>query len=364
MNRTNSSLFNVSRRSTLGLVLLAGAIALSSACGGGGGRLLVVDLRTDYVPVVEVVQVETKVLSSSGTPVQTRTFGVDSDLLAGLRAADFSDVGANEQTIELRLLAPGSRVLAKRRVVVTVASTGITGVTVNLTRDCLTVVCPGGGDASATECLNGHCVPPTCSVARPELCGDANCNSDEDCGASTSACATRRCSANACLDTPIEGACMAAEVCLPTGCTPRPGTDAGAVDASVDAATDASADSGMDAGASSPSRISGTTRSSVGTRSCAAGSAEAPCADSASRTGRESRATPPSSSCTRAGRCRRTRRPPRAAPAGGESRGDPSARRAFACRGCACRRPLCLGDRSVAEDWNWSSPLRASRAAA
>ncbi|NOY90211.1 MAG: hypothetical protein GXP55_03300 [Deltaproteobacteria bacterium] len=207
-----------------------------------------VDLRTDYVSVVEVAQIETELLSAASRDVQSRAAAPLGDLLEAVNVAQFA-ASPGDQILELRLIGPDARLVARRRVVVTVAASGVTGVTVNITRDCMGLVCPAaGGDVDATECFNARCVPPSCSNQRPELCGSASCSVDADCSPSESPCATARCMGGSCLSTPDPGACTAQQVCVPAGCVTRPSPDAGAMDAGSDAGTDAGLDAAVDAG--------------------------------------------------------------------------------------------------------------------
>ena len=241
-------------------LFLIAAFCFSLACPGESAPLVRVDLRTDLVPGVELAEVVVT-LTRDGASQLARYRPIPSDdAERGIRVAEFPDLSGGEHDLEVQLLrADGSRLGVRRRAVRVV---GDTGVTVVFGRNCVEVSCPDGADASATECLNGRCVPPECTADDPAACGDVTCQNDGECPAPAAACALAACVDGECLDFHVAGSCAPSEVCLPdTGCMEvmfdaGGGSDGGAdaevaVDAGMDDAggTDAGAmDAGTDAG--------------------------------------------------------------------------------------------------------------------
>ena len=205
------------------------------ACSSNDASLLV-DLRTDLVPAAEF----------DGVVVELEGFGMEDtfprtgdDFIAGQRVAEF-DVPSGTYSGELRLFRRGDPVLS-RSFVVTVQDR--TGVTLLITRECAGVFC---GDPSALACLDGRCVPDTCTVETPELCPPAECTRDDECDAPVAACGAARCVDGVCFETD-DGSCDEGEYCeVNVGCI-RVDEDAGALDAGFDGGTDSGTDAG-DAG--------------------------------------------------------------------------------------------------------------------
>lgn len=192
------------------------------ACGGDAGAdRLLVDVRTDLVPGVEIDRVTVEPVAPATTPAQRATAGPDDDFFAGVRVADFA--GLRGEVRFRVLLERGDEVVLERPVVVEVR--GLTAVTVLLSRDCRGVACPlPDGDPSAAACLGGACVEPTCTEEGATSCA-AECSPDLDSECeSPAACAPRACVAGVCVAQPSDGACAPDERCDPDlGCVPRVG---------------------------------------------------------------------------------------------------------------------------------------------
>lgn len=198
-------------------------LGLSSLGCDGGARLLV-DLRTDLVPGVEIDEAVTTVTRPAGVSAQRVSLSRADDLLAGVRIADLDGVSGE---VELRVAVHrgGAEVLSRP---VRVRVTGRRGVTVTLSRDCRGVTCPDGGDANAAACLGGRCVAPECTedARRPEC--TEGCGSDPECGA-PEGCVTPRCVDGVCLRERDDGVCAPDEACVPDeGCRPTTPPDGGA----------------------------------------------------------------------------------------------------------------------------------------
>jgi len=220
-----------------GVLILLVAIA-TFGCGDDEGSILV-DLKTDYVSGEEFVTVRTSLftaLPSAGeAPLATRetpaSFG--QDYLVGVRVAELSLVGSGTAVLRTELLGLDGTIAAERLSRIEVSGSN-TGVTVLISRDCVGVVCPGGGPSSSTECFGGLCVTPDCVEESATSCGATECANDAECTAAV-ACAEGRCVAGACLSEPVSSRCAAGEYCDPEmGCRVRT-----IPDASMDAAADA-----------------------------------------------------------------------------------------------------------------------------
>lgn len=224
----------VLRTTTLAWAGLAACIGCSSS-----GAELRVDLRSDWVGGVEVSEVITRL---DGLEEARTSFVTGDDLAAGVRVGLFESVPSGTQRVSVELIAPDGEIVGARNAVVSVR--GSTGLTLLVTRNCAGVTCD---DPAANQCLDGRCVPPTCTVENLAACGPPSCSGPVDCVASAP-CVEPRCVAGACLQS--GGVCGAGEYCDPeSGCRPVPvdaGMDAGS-DASIDAPFDAPLDVGLDA---------------------------------------------------------------------------------------------------------------------
>lgn len=221
------------------------AVALLG-CGGGPVDL-VIDVRSDLVPDVEV---DAMTVALIGDETISRDLSAADDLFAGVRAAAFRGVRRGERDVTVTLRSHGAEV-ARRRVLLDVRKTA--GVTVVITRDCAGVVCPRpDGDPALTSCLGGRCVDPSCLDETTDACPEPACRLDADCPAGAP-CASATCVAGACLYGD-RGTCGATEYCAALeGCRPRPGTP------DVDGGADAGADAGEppDAGGADAGGVDG-----------------------------------------------------------------------------------------------------------
>ena len=180
---------------------------------------LFVDVKTDFVPGEEFVRVRTVVFHPGDDRVdreQEVAAAPSQDFLRGYRAAEFVDTVTGSRRVRVELMDATGRRVAERSVIVTLNSTRI--VTVLLTRSCRDVQCPeAGGDAAATECLAGQCVPAEC--LEPSGCVTPECASDADCTFAAD-CATPLCEEGICLSG--AGSCPSGQYCdSEAGCLPR-----------------------------------------------------------------------------------------------------------------------------------------------
>jgi alpha-tubulin suppressor-like RCC1 family protein len=228
-------------------LLLAVSLLFAGACSDDGVSLLI-ELRTDLTPGVEFDAVLTEVEGGARSEVVALP---DRDFLAGYRVASFDGLTAGQSSLRLRLVREDGTEVATRRVVVEHEST--TGVTVVVTRSCLSITCPAsGGPTDATSCLAGQCVVPECVDGTQSSCpADLGCASDGECAAPTAACASAACLGGVCFARGDDGMCAADEYCRPeTGCAPADGSP---IDAAMDSdALDAGPDGDADAGALVP----------------------------------------------------------------------------------------------------------------
>ena len=198
-----------------------GFLVFLAACSSPAPVFLSVDLRTDYLPGIEVTEVDIAVfrVETSAGPSALRDIDVGADLLMGIRAATFEEVQSGEYRVRAILRDAAGGEVARREALLSVGNEP-TIVTVVITRDCEPIVCPGdGGDPGFTQCLGGRCVPPDCTPETPERCGVA-CASDGECSVE-STCAGSRCIEGTCFSTPRADACMPEEYCdAALGCIP------------------------------------------------------------------------------------------------------------------------------------------------
>ena len=163
------------------------AIALCAAlpalaCDAEGSALLMVDVRTDYVPGVEFTRVRNTVEAFAWRPVDTEArFG--QDFIAGVRAAEIDLLDeTGTHLLVTDLVAADGRVVASRRTRMQVS--GAIVVTVILARGG-DVACGTDADCAVTaSCAEGHCSDGTClSAPRAGACDETMyCSIDDgDC---------------------------------------------------------------------------------------------------------------------------------------------------------------------------------------
>lgn len=217
-----------------GVVLLSVAASLG-ACDGGTVSVSV-ELRTDFVPGVEFVAVETFAEDATGRD-EVAVFRTDDYASAARRVAELDGLAPSAaRRVTVRLLDADRAEVARRTVVF--EHQRDRAVAVLLTRRCRAVVCGPGESCFAGRCQSEACEGGGCV---------AECASPADCAAA--GCAAVDCVTGACFAEPVAGACAAGSYCDPeTGCVPDP---AGPVDAGpgpTDAGADAGHDAGVDAG--------------------------------------------------------------------------------------------------------------------
>ncbi|MCA9606149.1 MAG: hypothetical protein KC619_11170, partial [Myxococcales bacterium] len=215
---------------------------------------LMVELRTDFVPGEEFARVRTVALLGDRVE-REQEIPVTSarDFVSGWRVAELWELPPGQRRIRVELLDRTGRQLIDRSVIVEHRESRV--ITIVISRSCREVSCPSPtGDASATECLAGRCVPPECIDL--DSCAEVECASASDCVFSAD-CATAVCERGVCLAAD-PGDCGPDAYCDPErGCLPRAdvssdaglprdagGLDAGGADAGGECA--AGCDDGLD----------------------------------------------------------------------------------------------------------------------
>ncbi len=219
------------------------AFALLAACAGSDGNEVSVDVRTDFIPSVEF---DTVLVDANGGMAEALSVNFSQDFVRGVRVAELSNLSNGRHEINVRLM-DGEDIVAERGVPVTLS--GDLAITVILTRDCGGVSCPGAGDASATACLGGRCVDPSCTPETPENCPVDECSSGDDCPAAAQECLAAQCIFGNCLYGD-DGSCGGGRYCdeamgcseRPTGEDLGPPPDAGPPDLGADLGIDAGPD--------------------------------------------------------------------------------------------------------------------------
>lgn len=189
---------------------LLAAVVLVGALGcDAGSHLLVVDVRTDLTPLVEVDAFE--VVLDEGAPVLVPVpEGVD--LIAGARLAELAGVSSGAHVVRVRARRGDALVVERALAVELRADRAVTAV---LARDCVEVDC--SGDAELT-CLAGTCVDRACTPETPERCPAPQCADALGC-APRAPCAAASCVAGACLYPARPFACGDGLACDPdAGC--------------------------------------------------------------------------------------------------------------------------------------------------
>ncbi|MEM9863508.1 MAG: hypothetical protein AAF938_18070 [Myxococcota bacterium] len=148
----------------------------------------------------------------------------------GVVVGTFEGVAGDADLVVALLRTDGST-LAERRVASRVDEDST--LTVVFSRLCEGVTCPApGGDASATECVAGICVSPSCTPETPQFCDeDAVCVTANDCTAPPLAdCAAIECGElGVCQINSDDGACEDGFICDPLGgCGPSDALDCNA----------------------------------------------------------------------------------------------------------------------------------------
>ena len=178
--------------------------------------LLVVNLRTDLTPGVELTDVTVRIARaddrSSVLFQETTEAPSGAEYVSGRRVAEVS-LPRGQLLVEVELHGAAGAVVGRRPVLVTLDDSQ--AVTVLITRDCQGIEC------GELACHAGACVDPRCSEESPEACGPAECATATDCP-TAAACATVQCWGGACLAFDDGVRCAADQVCDPVlGCRSR-----------------------------------------------------------------------------------------------------------------------------------------------
>lgn len=196
----------VVRRGVVALVLLA----MSAGCDSP--PMLVLDVRTDFVPGVEFHGAQMVV--DGMAPEYSAIEGVPAEFLAGAHVGEFTDLELGPHEIRVRLIR-GTSIVAERLIVVDLSEPMV--VTAVFTRSCAGASCPDGGDPAATECVGGRCVAPACTPETPSACPPAACATAAEC-AGVQPCSEAICAGGVCLSGDA-GGCATGEFCHPDrGC--------------------------------------------------------------------------------------------------------------------------------------------------
>ncbi|MEM9072828.1 MAG: hypothetical protein AAGE52_30255, partial [Myxococcota bacterium] len=215
-------------------------LLLLVACAGNPGQDLSIDLRTDFVPGGDFFSYVVTMRGQTPTRGVANTF---QDFVTGVRIAEYTGLAAGNYDVQVQLLDANGLTVAERGTTVSIQTD--TAVTVVMTRSCQGISCPGPGDAeSATACVGGECVNPTCTPETPESCPVAQCTTAEDCGRPPQSCFAARCTGGVCFFGD-DGSCGMGQFCdslqgYPDRPTPSDGgtTDGGGRDTGVDAGVD------------------------------------------------------------------------------------------------------------------------------
>ena len=189
---------------------------LVSACASGGSTLHV-DLVTDLCPDVTggprclEERFDTVVVSVGRGLTVAREVRSDDAFLDGQRVAELRELDPGPYTLTVELLLDGVRI-AQRSRPITIAD-AVQAAQVVIQSECARVRCPEpDGDPSATECVSGGCVDPSCFAGGGESCG-ALCEGDADCAPSVP-CAEARCIERVCIELYRDERCAAGERCI------------------------------------------------------------------------------------------------------------------------------------------------------
>jgi len=200
--------------------IVALLLALAAGCEGGPGQV-VVQVRSDLIPIREVAAIEARV-ERDGVELGAARIEVEADtpLAEGLRVIELPSVATGRVRAVVSAVDAAGATVVERPMSLDVTSGAVALGTALLTRDCRDVECPND-DPAATACLAGRCVEERCVEEATEGCGDVECATAADCGA-VAACGAYECTpSGACLAVASAGACGATEVCHPDlGCVP------------------------------------------------------------------------------------------------------------------------------------------------
>lgn len=217
----------MSRSFVLAFLFLAGC-----SCSSASPHV-VVQLVTDYVPGSDFDGIRVAI----GDRTETVAAYVDRSYGRATRVTEL-DLTSSESALMTVALLDGTSVVQMQPRRVVPLATGVTVVTVLITRDCEGVMCPGAGDAAAIACVGGRCINPACTPETPDLCPAC----EGTCAPSAVACVDTTCRPEGvCFDAPDDTLCEEGEFCAAEdGCIPGVivPTDGGGIDAGRDAGID------------------------------------------------------------------------------------------------------------------------------
>jgi hypothetical protein len=171
------------------LVLL---LAVVAGTGCSRDPSLYVDLRSDFVPRVEVTRAVTYVRRDGVVVGMAEKTFVELELISGVRVAEFDALPRGSYTIAVELFGPGGATVWSGRVLVEM-------------RDDLAVTVVAPRQCRGADPTTGCDAPP--------------CTGASDCDAPAAACAQAVCMEGDCLAGAIAGECGADEACVPdVGC--------------------------------------------------------------------------------------------------------------------------------------------------
>jgi hypothetical protein len=134
-------------------------LAFVAACEPGSHNLTL-DVRSDLMPGVDVIEVRVT-LTQGGSTVRTQLtpIGVDAPLIDAVRVAEFLDVPSGDY--ELEAIGRGPSGSVRREGIVELRASE--ALLYTLPSACVGVVCPPSDDPTATDCDEGMCVAPPCA---------------------------------------------------------------------------------------------------------------------------------------------------------------------------------------------------------
>jgi hypothetical protein len=213
--------------SRLALVGFVAGAALLGACSSGSGPLVTLDVKTDYVPVVDFDRVEYS-FEGPREARGERAARMGENFGGGVRVAELTNLPVGGYSVRVRLRKGMATVADQPAWLPLREHPRVHSMLVVFTRSCAGVVCPPASDPKATACEGGRCVRPECAVTSSREVSDcmaAECAVPEDCPA-VAPCATRACVRGACV--PDAPPCTGGRTCDPrTGCVDPTPLDSG-----------------------------------------------------------------------------------------------------------------------------------------
>lgn len=159
---------------------------------------MLIDLKSDLVPGVELVDVRVTLLDTD-TDIELEPIAVarDANVAEGVRIARVEGLDPSPAR-RIRVVAHDVLGEEVTRQTIVVVNRDDAATTVMITRDCRGVTCE---DAN-TRCLGSRCVDETCLTGAEESCPEPACSTAADCGGGFAECASSQC---------VDGVCVAFE---------------------------------------------------------------------------------------------------------------------------------------------------------